>query len=353
MLALSVLSAVLFIDAGFATVVTISNINPRVDLDGDIIDAHDGNVLFDENTGLYMYYAAGYGECVEPPGLNGCSDWCDGCGCGFYYNHSVNLYTTPDLIHWTSHGNVMPLGGSRPNAVLFSPKALYNARTKTYVLWMNFVPPYNYAVATSPSPYGPFSVVSTTVALSTQFGAMYNNSNVGDFSLFVDDDGAGYLLYSAHAHCQIEPLTDDYLASAWLTTGRTSGVLPHGNEAPAMFKRGAVYYALVSDSCCFCGTGGQVQAFMSSSGPLGPYTYTGSITQGPNPFNGGGVSTSSQQTNVFAVGNQLVWQGDRWQSAPAPARLKGQDFTAMFVLGFSDAGVPLPIAWQDNITVTI
>jgi hypothetical protein len=166
MLALSVLSAVLFIDAGFATVVTISNINPRVDLDGDIIDAHDGNVLFDENTGLYMYYAAGYGECVEvrgdgshserhrsrpayfyggppsllqPPGLNGCSDWCDGCGCGFYYNHSVNLYTTPDLIHWTSHGNVMPLGGSRPNAVLFSPKALYNARTKTYVLWMNFV----------------------------------------------------------------------------------------------------------------------------------------------------------------------------------------------------------------------
>jgi hypothetical protein len=58
---------------------------------------------------------------------------------------------------------------------------------------------------------------------------------------------------------QIEPLTDDYLESAWATTGRSSGVFPHGNEAPAMFKREGVYYALISDSCCFCGTGGQVR----------------------------------------------------------------------------------------------
>lgn len=128
----------------------------------------------------------------------------------------------------------------------------------------------------------------------------------------------------AHAAPQIEPLTDDYLASAWLTTGRTSGVLPHGNEAPAMFRRAGLYYALVSDSCCFCGQGGNVRAFMASS-PLGPYTYTGAIAAGPNPFNNGGVSTSSQQTNVFVTrGGQFVWQGDRWQSAPVPARFKGQ-----------------------------
>ncbi len=65
-------------------------------------------------------------------------------------------------------------------------------------------------------------------------------------------------LLRPHCLLQIEPLTDDFLGSAWSTTGRTSGVLPHGNEAPAMFKRGQNYYALVSDSCCFCGTGGLV-----------------------------------------------------------------------------------------------
>lgn len=155
-------------------------------------------------------------------------------------------------------------------------------------------PPYNYAVATSKSALGPFAVISTNVSLTTQFGSFYNDSNVGDFSLFVDDDGAGYILYSSNAHCQvrvnimrvrsirmkstlrcfiqIEPLTDDYLASAWLTTGRTSGILPHGNEAPAMFKRGLYYYALVSDSCCFCGQVGvvpSVSLFVLVMGNLG------------------------------------------------------------------------------------
>ena len=119
--------------------VTVSNILPRVTSSGDIIDAHDGNVLYDTASGQYFYYAAGYGDCVEPPGLNGCASWCDGCGCGFYYNHSVNLYSSSDLVTWTAHGNVMPLGGSRPNAVLFSPKVIFNAKTQTYVLWMNFV----------------------------------------------------------------------------------------------------------------------------------------------------------------------------------------------------------------------
>jgi hypothetical protein len=87
--------------------------------------------------------------------------------------------------------------------------------------------------------------------------------------------------------------------------------------------------------------------------PLGPYTYTGDITQGPNPFNNGGVTTSAQQTNVFAVGSQRIWQGDRWQSAPPPARLKGQDYTALFVLDFAPDGSVQPIPWQDNITVEL
>ena len=56
----------------------------------------------------------------------------------------------------------------------------------------------------------------------------------------------------------------------------------------------------------------QVRAFMSES-PLGPYTYTGSITAGPNPFHTGNISTSSQQTNAFPFGidGQIIWQVPR------------------------------------------
>jgi hypothetical protein len=50
-----------------------------------------------------------------------------------------------------------------------------------------------------------------------------------------------------------------------------------------------------------------------SESPLGPYTYTGSITAGPNPFHTGNISTSSQQTNAFPFGidGQIIWQVPR------------------------------------------
>lgn len=368
-----------------AAISTVSNIVPRRATTGAIIDAHDGNVVEDPSTpGLFWYFAAGYGNCTEPRGLNGCSTWCDNCGCGFFYNHSVNAFSSTDFNTWTAHGNVLPLGGPRPNSVLFSPKVLYNDRTREWVLWYNVMPPYNYAVATSPSPLGPFLTIATDTALSTQFGRLYNNSKCGDFSLFKDDDGVAYILYSSDAHAQIERLTPDFYASTWATTGDTSGVFPRGNEAPAMFKRGGIYYALISDSCCYCGQGGQVRAFQAAA-PLGPYVYTGDITLGSNPFGTGQVTTSSQcvvavcaaraartprahpscththahaprwhrQTNVFRVGDQFIWQGDRWQSAPSPTRFKGEDFTAWFVLGFGADGAVANITWQDSIQITL
>ena len=116
---------------------------------------------------LYLYFAAGYGDCVEPVGLNGCASWC-GCephcsaACtpspGSWQVRRLRLrllqqplgqrklqpaasrtraalrqiwqvYSTSDLKTWTFHGNVLPLGPPRPNATLFSPKAVFNAGT--------------------------------------------------------------------------------------------------------------------------------------------------------------------------------------------------------------------------------
>lgn len=54
-------------------------------------------------------------------------------------NTSVNLYTSTDLQRWTAHGNVLPVS-TRPLATsLFSPRALFNEKTKLWVLWYNFV----------------------------------------------------------------------------------------------------------------------------------------------------------------------------------------------------------------------
>lgn len=229
------------------------------------------------------------------------------------------------------------------------------------------IPPMcvSYGVATSKSPFGPFQTVNTTAGSSFRFGYP-NNNDIGDFSVWVDDDGVGYFLYSAHAHCQIERLTDDYLASTWSTTNESSAVFPHGNEAPALFKRNNLWYALVSESCCYCQPGGKVHAY-SSADPLGPYDYIGEIAAGPNPFSGS-IATSSQQTNVFPVRSSsrrsdsgtgsyddddvvFMWQGDRWQSAPDG--LKSHDFTFWKPLEFTKNNSISHIAWADWFTVRV
>ena len=132
-------------------------------------------------------------------------------------------------------------------------------------------------------------------------------------------------------------MTDDYLASTWITTNESSPVFPRGNEAPALFKRRDFWYALVSENCCYCKEGAKVHAYAGKS-PLGPYDYLGEIANGTNPF-GGSIATASQQTNVFPVAltsgeTVFVWQGDRWQSAPD--KLKSHDFTYWYPLQFDD-----------------
>ncbi len=264
----------------------------------------------------------------------------------------MNLFTSKDLTTWTSHGNVLP-EANRVDAILFSPKILFNKQTATYVLWYNFVPSYSYAVSTSKSPFGPFVTVNRTVGSSFRFGYP-NNADIGDFSLWADDDGTGYMLYSAHAHCQIERLTPDYLASTWETTNQSSLVFPHGNEAPALFKRNGTWYALVSESCCYCEPGGKVHAY-SAKDALGPYAYLGEIAAGTNP-QGGKIATSAQQTNVFPVTGSdgslsFMWQGDRWQSAPD--HLKSHDFTYWDILSFTATDEIERLTWRDWFTVDV
>ena len=61
-----------------AVLVTIDNRLPRVDVNGRIIDAHDGSVQQFVPGGLYYMHAMQYGLCEEPPnyGCDGVSQSC-------------------------------------------------------------------------------------------------------------------------------------------------------------------------------------------------------------------------------------------------------------------------------------
>jgi hypothetical protein len=204
-------------------------------------------------------------------------------------------------------------------------------------------------VAISDTPVGPFTIVNPNVHLSC--------SHPGDGSLFVDDDGTGYYIYTAIDYgytVRVERLTPDYLGA----TGETSSILGAGCEAPLLFRRNNLYYVLCGPRCAFCPEGSDVMVLISTS-PLGPFGKAPNINRRPesdaptvwtqqtlnvavpegtfvysNNINYQNITYQNkpvipaQQTWIVKIpmagGPVFIWMADRWRSAPDG--IKGHDF---------------------------
>eukprot|EP00047_Mylnosiga_fluctuans_P006490 m.247211 g.247211 ORF g.247211 m.247211 type:complete len:382 (-) comp15327_c0_seq1:59-1204(-) len=364
-----------------ARMVTIDNTKPRLDINGQIIDAHDGSIQRFTPDGPYYYHGVAYGLCKEPANY-GCDQTADKCG--FRLDHNISVWVSPDLSSgsWVYAGNAIAVQ-DRPAGTVFRPHAVYNPNTGDYVLWWNYVTPqgqYNgYAVATARTPVGPFTLVSEQVNVTRLKGG------AGDFDLFVDYDSASgkykaYVIYGAAYYMSIEELTDDFIYS----TGRQANCTPQGAnlfteyfvEAPVMFKRDGIYYALFGHCCCFCYQGSGILVHTAPS-PLGPWTVqaggdlackppttTPYSPYGAIPTPGQGclynnskdVSvTRSQQNFVIEVqtttGIEYVWTGDRWQQAPDG--IKGHDPQYWVPLDFTADGTIKPVSWVDSFTMDV
>ena len=351
-MALCLLALAALLGAAAAKPVTISNVVPRRDTDGAVLDAHDSKLLL--HNGLFYWWAASYGNCTEPAGNSGCADVSVGA-CGFQTDHNVTLYTSLDLATWTNAGVVFGASGNLPpNSVLFAPKTVYNPTTKLFVMYFNYI--VNtfsnsfYGVATSPRAEGPFTVANKDIALRYQ--------DNGDENLLVDDDGTAYLIYTTPSHnhgMSIERLAPDYLTSLGATDpAQSSGIFGDDNvEAPAVFKRAGVYYAVFGSCCCYCGSGSVVSVYTAASA-LGPYTKR-SVLAAPAPA-AGAAAFGSQQTDIFSYTDssgaaQFLYVGDHWQSAPD--RLKSHDFTVWAPLSFTADGNVTTQGFQSEFVIDV
>ena len=300
--------------------VTINNVAPRRDVTGEIIDAHDGCLQF--FNGRYYLYGTAYGKT-------------DGMT-----NNDFRVYSSPDLERWTFEGTLLK---ERPEAVYYRPYVVFNPNTHKYVLWYNWylkrsLEDWNgqVGVATSDTPVGPFKIINPDVRV---FGAAFRP---GDGSLFVDDDGTGYYIFTAiydgYAVC-VARLTPDYLGF----TGRASPILAKGGEAPVLFRRGNLYYALAGPLCNFCPEGSEVHVFTSTA-PLGPYHERSKINYRSE---NGALTVPAQETWVARIptpeGPAFIWMADRWGSCPDG--IKGHDFQFWSgPLKFDTNGNILPIS---------
>jgi hypothetical protein len=231
--------------------VMIDNDLPRRDVQGKIVDAHDGRIIQFGNR--YYWYGTKYGSTN-----------------GFTTANEYVCYSSPDLKQWKLEGALLP---QKPEGVYYRPHVVFNKKTGTYILWYNWYPKLwngQFGVATASQPQGPFTILNNNVSVK------HSALGVGDLGVFVDEDAKAYLSYNTiNGHkVSVELLNDDYTGS----TLQGSDFLADNCEAGSMFKRNGLYYLLTDYTCCFCTQGSGAQVFTARN-PLGPYTWRQNINR--------------------------------------------------------------------------
>lgn len=255
------------------------------DTNGDLINAHGGGLLFHNNT--YYWYGESRGATAS---------------------RGVNVYSSKDLYNWKFEGLALAQSTDSLNdiamgCVMERPKVIYNKKTKNYVMWFHLElkgKGYSAAragVAVSKSPTGPFQFVKS----------FRPNGNMSrDMTLFVDDDGSAYEVYSSRENydMRITKLTDDYLSA----TTKDSLLFSKHREAPALFKYQNKYY-LITSGCT--GWAPNKASLHSASSLFGPWEPVGDPMTGPDAEH----TFGGQSTHVEAIQGKkdaYLFMADRW-----------------------------------------
>jgi beta-glucanase (GH16 family) len=260
---------------------------PWYDNRGEVINAHGGGLLYSGNT----YYWFG-----ERRGRQGTS--------------GVNVYSSKDLYNWKYETLALSTDSANtssdiaPGCVMERPKVIYNARTGKYVMWFHLElkgKGYSAAragVAVSDKVTGPYKFVNS-------FRPNENMSR--DMTLFVDDDGSAWHMYSSRENydLRIARLTDDYLQP----TTEDKLLFSAHREAPALFKYEGKYYLITSGCTGWAPNKATVHTAASLTGPWTLLDH--------NPMAGPGADTTfgAQSTYIQPIAGKkdaFIFMADKW-----------------------------------------
>ncbi|MCA8830963.1 glycoside hydrolase family 43 protein [Hymenobacter pini] len=255
------------------------------DTDGNLINAHGGGVL---RVGKTYYW---YGEKRAQQQEEG-----------------VTVYSSRDLYNWRYEGvalqpSTQPGHDIEQGCLMERPKVLFNKKTGKYVMWFHLElkgKGYSAAragVAVADKPTGPFRYVSSFRP---------NGHMSRDMSLYLDDDGRAYHIYSARENydLRIARLSDDFLTA----TKQDTLLFSNHREAPAVFKTGGKYYLITSG----CTGWDPNQATLHVADTLfGPWQELGDPMRGPNAQK----TFGGQSTYVLPAPGRpgsFIFLADRW-----------------------------------------
>ncbi len=306
-----------------------------LDTDGNPINAHGGGILYHDGT--YYWYGEYKGDSTYwNPKVPSWECYRTEAG-------GVSCYSSQNLADWKFEGLALPSNQTDSTSelhfshVLERPKVIYNEKTGKFVLWLH-VDSHDYAkaaagVAISDSPTGPFQYL----------GSMRPNGQMSrDMTLFTDDDGTAYHVYSSE-HNQtlyISKLTDDYLDHSG---EYTRNFIDQSREAPAVFKRNGKYYILSSG--CTAWDPNQAEYAVADS-MLGEWTVMGDPCTGKDAH----ITFYGQSTHVFPIAGKsdvYIAMFDKWNKTD----LIDSRYIWLPVQFHEDDRIE--IAWQDSWDVNI
>ena len=329
----------------------VSNTQPRtVGAGGAVVGAQDGNLIAvpAAQGGGFALVGMSYGDCLFTACLNTTVGNC-GFGAG-----AIHVWRSASLgqADWGAPAELLP-AAQRPVGTYFRPHVVWNAATARWVLWVRWLccgtgsleqQHTTYLTATAERLEGPYTVAVANVSMFWPDSA--------DDSLFVDDDGAAYIVHTARStgtKIVVERLTADFTQCAGATdpAARSELIGPGGTEAPALFRVGGTYYVSFARLCCYCTEGAATSVYTATT-PLGPYA----------PLTSLGNAPGAQQNFVFAAPDRLrgvLWAGNRWGSDPVHPAAPWFDYSLQYwsLLEFDARGNISALSWVDSFNVTV
>ncbi len=307
------------------------------DNNGEHINAHGGGILL--YNGIYYWFGEHKSEHTSSALVG------------------VRCYSSKDLYNWKNEGVALSvekndtLSPITIGCTIERPKVIYNIQNRQFVMYFHLeLKDQGYSaakvgVAVSDSPVGPYKFVKalrpnagiwpenmedehkklevTTEDFkdwwtpqwrkAVEEGLFVRRDFEGgqmsrDMTLFVDEDGKAYHIYSSEENLtiQIAELSDDYLSY----TGKYIRIFPGGhNEAPAMVKKDGMYY-LITSGC----TGWAPNEARSAVAP----SIWGSWKSLGNPCEGEGAELTFQSQSTYILpltdkSDTCIFMADRWK----------------------------------------
>lgn len=280
--------------------VTIENGHIWTDESGNTVQAHGAGFLI-ENGRFYMI------------GEDRSKTW----------NPDVNMYSSPDLVHWKFENKIIANGKTHPSLgtdrMIERPKLMKNPKTGKYVVWCHWEAS-NYGASEA----GVFQCDKINGDYEYVWGGRPLDTKSRDCNVYVDDDGTAYFISTTDENTNLGlfRLSDDYLSAVEKT------VLFQGQrrEAPAIVKHNGRYYML-SSAC--------------SGWDPNPckLSYTDDLTKGWSGLKqiGNGVAYDTQAASILKIEGSkqtiYLYVGDRWQDPDLP-----QSKTIIFPISFTETG---------------